>query len=375
MTRSQIAIALTLVLVTAAPLAACRKPPTKSTESERARAVSVVRVSAEPISGTLAAAGSLVPREEAAVGPEVTGYRVAKVLVDAGAYVKAGQVLAQMDGALIEAQVEQQRAAAAQALIQAEQAEAQAARVAGLDGQGVLSQEQLESRRFQARAARATANAQAAALKDTLTRSRKLAVTAPVSGLVLERNVRPGDMSSGGATPWFRIAQNSEIELLAELPEEDLARVKVGQAVTVTLPSGSTAQGRVRLVSPQVDAATKLGTARVTLPVRADIRAGGYGRALFSEVGSAGLAVPETAVRYDADGSSVMVVGADNRVKRVPVQTGPRGGTFVVLIKGPPAGSRVVQSASAFLLDGDLIKPVEGAASAAPAAKPASAAR
>lgn len=375
MTRSQIAIALTLALATVAPLAACSKPATKTTESERARAVRVVRVSAEPISGTLTATGSLLPREEAAVAPEVSGYRVAKVLVDAGAYVKAGQVLAQMDGALIEAQVEQQRAAAAQAQIQAEQAEAQAARVAGLDGQGVLSQEQLETRRFQARAARATANAQAAALKDTETRARKLAVTAPVSGLVLERNVRPGDMSGTSAAPWFRIAQDSQIELLAELSEEDLARVNVGQSATVSLPSGATVQGRVRLVSPQVNGDTKLGTARITLPVRADIRAGGYGRAVFSDVKSGGLAVPETAVRYDADGASVMMVGADNRVKRVAVQTGPRGGRFVVLIKGPPAGARVVQSASAFLLDGDLIKPVEGAAPAASAAKSASAAR
>lgn len=364
MTRPKIALALTLVLAATLPLAACKKPPVKTTESERARAVRVVRVSADPISGTLAAAGSLIPREEATVSPEVSGYRVARVLVDAGAYVQAGQVLAQMDPALITAQVEQQRAAAAQALIQAEQAEDQAARVKGLDGQGVLSQEQLEARRFQARAARATANAQAAALKDAETRARKLAVTAPVSGLVLERNVRPGDMSAGSATPWFRIAQGGQIELLAELPETDLARVRVGQSADVTLPSGGVVQGRVRLVSPQVSADTKLGTARITLPVRSDIRAGGYGRALFTEQASQGLAVPETAVRYDADGASVMVVGSDNRVKRAAVQTGPRGGRFVVLIKGPPAGARVVETASAFLLDGDLIKPVEGPAPA-----------
>jgi HlyD family secretion protein len=271
--------------------------------------------------------------------------------------------------------VEQQRAAAAQALIQAEQAEAQAARVSDLDGQGVLSQEQLETRRFQARAARATANAQVAALKDAETRARKLAVTAPVSGLVLERNVRPGDLSAGGASPWFRIAQDGQIELLAELPEEDLARVRVGQTATVSLPSGVTVQGRVRLVSPQVSAETKLGVARITLPVRSDVRAGGYGRALFSDADSAGLSAPETAVRYDADGASVMVVGADNRVKRAPVQTGPRGGGRVVLTKGPPAGTRVVATASAFLLDGDLIKPVEGAAAAQAAVKPTGPAR
>lgn len=370
MTRPQIAIALTLVTA-ALSLAACGKPPVKESEAERARTVRVVKVEARPITGALAASGSLIPREEAAVLPEVTGYRVARVLVDAGVWVKAGQPLAVLDGSLLAAQVEQQRAAAAQAEVQAQQAEAQAARVAGLDGQGVLSQEQLETRRFQAKAARATANAQAAALKDVETRQRKLNVTAPVSGLVLERDVRPGDLAAGGATPWFRIAEDGQIELAADMTEQDLARVRVGQTARVTLPSGATAEGRVRLVSPQVDAQTKLGTVRLTLPVRSDIRSGGFGRAEFTSASAAGRTVPETAVRYDADGASVMVVGADNKVKRVPVETGARGNGLVVLAKGPDVGARVVLNAAVFLLDGDLVRPVEGAAPvrAAPAAK------
>jgi HlyD family secretion protein len=72
-----------------------------------------------------------------------------------------------------------------------------------------------------------------------------------------------------------------------------------------------------------------------------------------------------------------MVVGPDNRVKRVMVQAGQRGAGLVQLVKGPPAGSLVVLNAAAFLLDGDRVRPMEGAApktvSAAP--KPASAAR
>lgn len=370
MTRPNTAIALGVVLAAALSLGACHKAPEAEAKAERARTVTVVKVEARPISGALAASGSLIPREEAAVTPEVNGYRVARVLVDAGANVKAGQTLAVLDGVLLASQVEQQRAAAAQAAVQAEQAEAQAARVEGLDGQGVLSQEQLETRRFQARAARATANAQAAALKDAETRQRKLNVTAPVSGLVLERNVRPGDLAAAGATPWFRIAENGVIELEAEMAEPDLARVRVGQVATVTLPSGAVVDGRVRLISPQVDAQTKLGTVRLTLPVRPDVRAGGFGRAVFGATAASGLTVPETAVRYDADGASVMVIGADNKVKRVAVETGARGDGLVVLTKGPPAGSRVVRNAAAFLLDGDLVQPVEGAVKpSAPAAK------
>ncbi len=376
MSRSNTYLTLTVGLVSALALSACgaKEPPKKDPAAE-ARTVRVVRVENRALTGSLTASGSLIPREEAAVAPEVTGYRVSRVLVEEGAYVRAGETLAQLDGALISAQVEQQRALAAQAAIQADQAEAEAARVAGLDGQGVLSDEALQQRRFQAKAARATANAQAAAYRDAQTRAGKLAVTAPVSGLVLERTVRPGDLAAGGATPWFRIAREGKIELAAELPEDDMARVRVGQRVTVTLPSGGSAEGQVRIVAPEVNTQTKLGSVRISLPVRDDIRAGGFGRAIFSDASGQGLTVPETAIRYDADGASVMTVSSDNKVKRVVVQTGARGEGLVTLVKGPPAGTRVIQNAAAFLLDGDVVKPMDANAppAAAPAAKPAAA--
>ena len=341
----KLAKVLALVLGALA-LSACHKPPPKQAEADQARAVRVVRVESRPIAGAVSASGDLVPRQEAAVLPEVSGYRVARVLADVGQWVKAGQTLVRLDGALLEAQVAQARA-------QAAQADDQARRVAGLEGQGVLSDEQIAQRRFQAQAANA-------GLKNLLTQQRKLAVTAPVSGLILEKTVRPGDLSAGGATPWFRIARDGEIELSAELGEGDLARIRVGQAATVTLPSGGTAQGRVRLVSPQIDPQTKLGEVRILLPGRSDIRAGGFGRAVFDAVSGNVPAVPETAIRYDADGASVVTVGANNRVKRVPIQTGERGGGYVQLTKGPPVGSVIVQNAAAFLLDGDVVRPTQG---------------
>ena len=354
--RSLLAV---IPLVVALALAGCHKPQPRTPEASQARAIRVVTLAPRAITGALTASGDLLPREEAAVLPEVSGYRVARVLAEVGDQVKAGQTLAALDPALIQAQLAQAQAQAAQAEAQAAQAEAQAVRVKGLDNEGVLSQEQIDQRRFQARAARATATAQAAALKDIRTRAAKLAVSAPVSGLILERNVRPGDMSATGATPWFRIARDGEIELQAQLAEDSLTKIRPGQHAQVSLPNGKVVTGVVRLVSPQIDAQTKLGSVRIHLPVDRDIRAGGFARALFSDASAISLAAPETALRYDADGASVMVVGANNRVKRVAVQTGQRGGGLVELVKGPPAGSRLVQSAAAFLLDGDLIKPVD----------------
>ena len=357
MIRPVLPIALLVALATAGALAGCEKKVAE-TARDQARSVTVVTVEPREIQGGLVASGSLMPREDTAIFPQITGYRVTEVLTDEGSTVKAGQPLARLDDTLLRAQLDQQVALARQQSVTAERADAEAARVKGLDTRGILAQEQIDSRRYAAAAAHAQAAAQAAAVHDVQTREALMTLRSPYDGLVIERNVRPGDMSAtGGANPWFRIAKNSQIELAADVGEESLDKMRVGMPVLVTLADGVKVQGKVRLVSPRVDATTKLGRVKVALPVRADIRAGGFASAAFLGFTRSGLAVPETAVRYDADGAAVMVVGAGDRVARVPVTTGQRGGGYVELVSGPPPGTRVVEKAGAMLVPGDVIKP------------------
>ena len=116
---------------------------------------------------------------------------------------------------------------------------------------------------------------------------------------------------------------------------------------------------------------------RVLLSPGPGQRPGGFGRAEFTQVQQSAPAVPEAAVRFDADGASVMLVGAGNKVRRVPVRTGRRAGGFVELVQGPPAGSQLLLGGASFVLDGDVIEPVTeapaqaSAANRAPAASPA----
>src|SRR5450432_549440 len=150
MRRSQVLLAkaasalILLPLLAALSLAGCSKPKPRVTEAENARAVRVVRLQTQSITGALSASGDLVSREEAAVLPEVNGFRVARVLVDVGDHVKQGQTLVQLDPALIQAQLAQAEAVAAQAQVQALQAADQAARVKDLDNAGVISQEAID---------------------------------------------------------------------------------------------------------------------------------------------------------------------------------------------------------------------------------------
>lgn len=352
-TRSLIATALVSAALVGVGggLSACGKKAETDTAkpagAQQARTVSVTRVETRALGGGFKASGQLIPREEAAVGSELSGYRVAQVFVEEGAWVKAGQPLAQLDNTLLRAQIAQQAAVAAQA-------EAEAKRVTGLDGQGILSQEQIESRRY-------TAKAQAAALEELRTRDRRMTITAPVSGRVLERTVRPGDVA-GGSTPWFRIARDGLVELNAEVNEADLANVRVGQPAQVTIPGGTTVSGKVRIISPLIDANTRLGRVRVQLPLNDALRAGGVATAVFGASGAQVAAVPEAALRLDAEGASLMAVDDQNRARQIPVKTGARSGGWVQLLDGPAVGTRVLLGGSAFTLDGDKVKPVEKAA-------------
>lgn len=334
------------------------------------RAVRTALVERRALQGGVSASGVLVSREEAAVSAEVTGYRVARVLADIGQYVRAGQPLVQLDDTLIRAQIDQAAALAAQAEVAATQAASQAERVRGLDGTGALAQEQIDQRRFSAESTRAAANAQRAALRDLQARAGKMTVRAPVSGIVLERTVRPGDLSGTGGAPMFRIARDGLVELDAQVAESALPSIQVGGPATVSLPDGRRIQGVVRLIGPSVQADSKLGDVRVSLPAGAGLRPGGFGQAQFGDLSASTLSVPETALRYDADGVSVMVVGEGNKVRRVPVKTGRRGGGYAELIAGPPEGTRVLLGAASIVLEGDVVRPVDAAAPAAAPVKP-----
>jgi HlyD family secretion protein len=356
MTRLTLSMAIALAVAGAAGLTGCEKKVAE-TAKEQASTVSVATVAPRNIEGGLSASGGLLPREEVAIFPQINGYRVVSVSADEGSTVRAGQVLAQMDDTLLVAQVAQQTALLNQQKVAAERADAEAGRVKGMDTRGILAQEQIDTRRFAAASAHAAVSAAEAAANDVRTRHALLTVRAPVGGLVIERNVRPGDMSAS-ANPWFRMAKDSQIELAADVGEDSLDKIHIGDPAQVTLADGSRVEGRVRLVSPRVDAGTKLGKVKISLPIRANIRAGGFASAAFQGASRSALAVPETAVRYDANGAAVMVVGADNKVSRVPVSTGQRGGGYVELLTGPPAGSRVVERAGAMLVPGDVIRPV-----------------
>ncbi len=339
-------------------LTACGAADDKSSRPvEALPTVTVARVVDQALPGGLVASGRLVPREEVAVAAELGGFRVASVAVEEDAVVTRGRTLAVLDTALLESQITQARAALSQQQVAAERATGEAARVAGLDNQGVLSNEAIQQRRLAARSSDAAVAVARAQLRDLLVRRDRLVIRAPTAGRVLERTVRPGDTSAAG-TVMFRIARDNLIELYAEVPDADVSVVRVGDPAQVTLASGTQLRGTVRLIGARVDDRTGLAIARIALPVRDELRAGGFAQARFTRDSAPTRLVPEAAVHFDSDGASMQVVGTGDKIHRVPVRTGRRAKGLVELIDGPAVGSRVVLAGGAFVLEGDRVRTV-----------------
>ena len=334
-------------------LAACsNKSANDAAAAEAAsapRTVTIAEVTQRQMASELALSGVLVSREEAAVSSQLSGYPVARVLVDLDAQVSAGQPLAVLDDTLLRADIAQQRAVVAQQGIAAERAHAEAARVAGLETSGVLSAEAIAERKLADRTAQAAVTQAQAALNSLLVRQGLMTIRAPVAGRVLARSVRPGDIAAPSAI-MFHIERNNEVEVDAEVPEQLISQVRA-------LGNGLTLSGTVRLVSAEIDAQTKLGRARVLLVRNHDLRPGGFATARILIGTQVVPAVPEAALRHSGNETSLMVLDSADRVHARVVRTGVHAHNWVALLDGPHPGTRVLTGGQSFVLDGDKVKP------------------
>jgi RND family efflux transporter MFP subunit len=354
-------------------------------EHKLAAAVSVTRVMPADFIATAFVTGSLVPREEILVGPEIEGLRVTEVLADEGDRVTKGQVLARLVQDTLDAQLAQNaaglaraEAAIAQARSSITQAEARVAEAANaferakpLKQSGYLADSVYDQRESAAK----TAQAQLVAARDGLRvaeaekaqieaqrrelswRRSRTEVAAPADGVVSRRSARIGAYASGAAEPMFRIIAKGEIELDAEATEATIARIKPGQEANVDVTGAGMVRGRVRLVSPEIDKATRLGRVRIFLGDNAQLRIGAFARGTVETARGHGLAVPASAVLYGSDGAHVQVV-RDNKVETRPITIGLRAGANVEAASGLAEGEFVVTKSGTFLRDGDAVRPV-----------------
>lgn len=326
---------------------------------EQLPVVTVVQPGRQTVTGMINATGTLAARRPLPVGVVGEGGRVLSVAVDAGSWVRQGQVLAVIDRSV---QSQQAQAASAQinvARADAELAQANLTRAQALVGRGFISKAEVDRLTAQRDAARARVRVAEASYRELLARNARLNIVAPAAGLVLERAVEPGQTVGGGGAPLFTIAQNGEMELLARVGEADLARLSTGISATVT-PVGSdrSFSGQIWQLAPVISAEDRQGTARVALGYSPELRPGGFATAVIRSGTMVAPVLPESAVMTDDQGDYVYIVDAEDRVVKRPVVQGDVTPAGIVISEGLSGTERVVLRAGGFLNPGEKIKPV-----------------
>ena len=325
---------------------------------EEAPVVTVLVPGQSIVPRTVSGTGSLAARVDMPVGVVGEGGQVTRVLVQPGDWVRAGQVLAVIERSV---QTEKIRSLAAQLEVNradAKLAQAQLDRAQALVKRGFISRADIDQRTATRDAANARVNVAVAQLAEQRARTGRLDIRAPAAGLVLTREVEPGQIVGSGSGVLFRMAKGGEMELLTQLSEGDLATLRPGNSATVT-PVGSQTEfsGRVWQVSPVVDPQTRQGIARIAIPYNKEIRPGGFAAARIVSGTATAPLLPESAIQTDAKGHFVYVINGRNEAERRGVEVGQVSPKGVPVTRGLNGGERIVASAGAFLRPGQKVRP------------------
>jgi RND family efflux transporter MFP subunit len=292
------------------------------------------------------------------VGVVGEGGRVVSVPVEAGQWVRAGQVLAVIDRSVQTQQAESAEAQIAVAQADANLAQANLDRALKLVDRGFISKADVDRLTATRDAAVARVRVAQAQYGERRARNAQLNIVAPAAGLLLERNVEPGQVVGGGSGTLFSIAKGGEMELLAEVGEAELAKLSIGVTAEVT-PVGSdkTFTCQVWQISPVIDPQDRQGTARCAMSYARELRPGGFATAVIRSGTVVAPILPESAILTDDEGSYVYVVGNDNKVARRAVKTGIVTDQGITVIEGLNGTERVVMRAGGFLSPGEEVRP------------------
>lgn len=334
------------------------EPVAVGDDNSQAPSVTVVTPGKTMVTGEIEAPGTLAARRPMPVGVVGEGGQVVRVAVDAGDWVQQGQVLAVIDRSVQVQQAEAQSAQIDVARADANLAQANLDRALQLVARGFVSKADVDRLTATRDAAAARVKVAQAQLAEQRARNQRLNILAPSTGYVLARNVEPGQTVGAGSPALFTIASGGEMEMLAQLSEEQLTKLSVGTMATI-IPTGTAKQfsGQIWQVAPVIDQATRQGTARIALSFAPELRPGGFATARISSGSFSATVLPESAVQADANGSYVYIVDGDNKAVRRPVKTGAVTAQGLAITEGLSGTERVVLKAGGFLNPGESVNP------------------
>ncbi len=339
-----------VVLLVVAALSACNAKP-KADDPVAPTPVEAARVAAPDAAGSVGGAGTLERRREMALSFRIPGVLTA-MRVEAGDSIRAGQAIASIDPAGVDAR--QQQTAA-----DLERARRDVERDRTLFDKGYVSRQRLDDRASALKAAQAAYDA---ARFDR----RWASLVSPVSGVVLERRAQAGEVVAAGQVV-ARVADlSSPLVLRLPLAARDAARVRAGDIAQVRVEDfGDQAlSGRVTRVGEAAD--TRTGAIAVEIELSApppSLRSGQIAHASLAVRAAPGATtayarIPAEAV-LEASGQRAFVFRFDHgKARRTPVTFGGFDGDDA-LVAGLADGTQVITAGAGFVADGEAVRVID----------------
>lgn len=227
------------------------------------------------------------------------------------------------------------------------------------------AQAKVSSAQASVNSAQADVRNREAQVKQVETQLAQTQVLAPGSGIVAEKIVRVGDVTSGNQK-LFSIIQNGSLELQVKVPETQLPGIRVGSSARVTSDADQRIQlsGKVREIAPLVDPQTRQATVKIALPASPLLRSGMFLQAEILTGTAQGLTVPARAVLPQADGRMIVYRLEGKHTARLqPVEVGETLGgegsdsatASLEIKRGLKLGDRVIVKGAGYLKDGDRV--------------------
>jgi RND family efflux transporter MFP subunit len=292
-----------------------------------------------------------------------TGY-IAKWTADIGDRVKAGQVMAVIDGPDLDQELNQSRAALEQARANLELARISADRWKELGGQNAVAQQDVDQKVADYAAGRAAVVA-AQANVDRLAQLKDFQqVTAPYDGVVTARNAQVGALITNAAAgvEIFHIAETDVLRVFVNVPQSYVRSIKQGLPVQVLVPEfpGRPFEGVVARFAGSLDSASRTLLTEVKLPnPKGELFPGMFGEVRFSfQPVQPAILLPSNAAIINATGTLVATVDAANRIRLLHVRFGRDFGNQIEIVDGLAPGVHVVANPSDSLIEGLEVSPV-----------------
>lgn len=326
-------------------LVACGDGSGAAKKAVDAPVVTVTAVARDGAAGTVRASGMIGYQRETTLSFKVPGV-IARINVDEGDAVRAGQSLASLNLTEYSANVSESDASL-------RTAEAQLERAKTLFEKGLVAQARLDDAQL------AVDRARAGRQSTGFNRAQGV-IAAPAGGIILRRTAEPNQNVGAGQAVLMLGEVNSGLIVRAGVSSSDAARIKVGDTATVRIGDTPERVGKVRRIAAKSDAATGGFDVEIDVTPIDGLRSGLVAEASIAASGGAGVAGPIRApvlalLDARADQGVVYVVDAQSVARRRAVQTTGVEGDSVLIVAGLEPGEKVISSGAAYVRDGQTV--------------------